>query len=138
MKLIGKYAFLFGTGGIIYNLIELLYRGHTHWTMFFLGGLCFVLLGLLNEIIPWEMPLYQQALLGACMITCLEFMTGYVINIKLGWNIWDYSGLPLNFMGQICLWFFFLWIPISLVAIILDDWLRYWFFKQERPRYNLF
>ena len=36
-------------GGRLYTWIELLCRGYTHWTMFILGGGCFVVLGLLNE-----------------------------------------------------------------------------------------
>ena len=38
-KLLDKYLFLFGTGGLLYILIELIWRGYSHWTMFFLGGL---------------------------------------------------------------------------------------------------
>lgn len=90
--------------------------------MFILGGLCFVLLGLINEIIPWNMPLLLQGIMGsAIIVTPLEFITGYIVNIQLGWNIWDYSSMPFNFMGQICLSFSILWIFISILAIILDD-----------------
>ena len=48
-KLTSKYLFLFAVGGALYVLIELLWRGWSHWTMFALGGLCFVYLGLINE-----------------------------------------------------------------------------------------
>jgi hypothetical protein len=50
-----KYLFLFLFGGASYNLIEILWRGHTHWTMFILGGLCFVLVGLINNLFSWDM-----------------------------------------------------------------------------------
>lgn len=104
--------------------------------MFILGGLCFVLLGLINEIIPWNMPLLLQGIMGsAIIITPLEFITGYIVNIQLGWNVWDYSSMPFNFMGQICLSFSILWIFISILAIILDDQLRYQWFKEEKPHY---
>ena len=53
-------------GGRLYTWIELLCRGRTHWTMFILGGICFVVLGLLNEYkIPWHWCLLQQAIVGA-------------------------------------------------------------------------
>ena len=44
LKLISKYSFLFYAGGVLYVLIELAWRGRSHWTMFVLGGLCFVYL----------------------------------------------------------------------------------------------
>ena len=137
-KLLNKYITLFDTGGLIYILIELLWRGWSHWTMFMLGGLCFVALGLINEVIPWEMPLWQQMMLGACIITALEFLTGCVVNLWLGWSVWDYSTMPGNVLGQICPQYFLLWLPVSLVGIVLDDWIRYWWFGEDRPHYKLF
>lgn len=133
-----KIVFLFVTGGILYNFLELFYRGWTHWTMFFLGGLCFVALGLINEIISWEMPIWQQMVIGACIITVLEFLTGCIVNLWLGWHVWDYGQLPGNFLGQICPQFFFLWLLIALAGIMLDDWLRYWLFGENKPYYRLF
>lgn len=132
-----KYLFLFVTGGLLYSLMELFYRGWTHWTMFLLGGLCFTALGLINEVISWDMPLWQQALVGACIITSLEFATGCIVNLWLGWGIWDYGGMLGNVLGQVCPQFFVLWLPVSLVGIVLDDWLRYWLFDEEWPHYKL-
>lgn len=105
--------------------------------MFLLGGLCFIGIGLINEIIPWDMPLWQQIIIGAGIITALEFLTGCIVNLWLGWDVWDYSGLPGNILGQICPQFFLLWVPIALVAIVLDDWLRYWRWDEERPHYKI-
>ena len=122
-------------GGFIYIGIELLWRGYSHWTMFVLGGLCFILIGCINEIIPWNMPLWKQVAIGTAIITSLEFVTGFIFNLWLGWNVWDYSDVPFNILGQICLPYMLLWIPISLAGIILDDYLRYWMFKGEKPLY---
>lgn len=133
-----KYLFLFATGGLLYNALEIMFRGWSHWTMFILGGLCFVCLGLINELIPWDMPLWQQAIIGAGIITALEFLTGSVVNLWLGWAVWDYSGMPGNVLGQICPQFILLWVPVSLAAIFLDDRLRYWWFNEDKPRYKLF
>ena len=105
--------------------------------MFVLGGLCFIYLGLINEVLPWEMPLWQQVIIGAVGITALEFLTGCVVNLWFGWGVWDYSGLPGNIMGQICPQYMVLWLPVSLVGIIQDDWLRYKFFGEECPHYKL-
>ena len=92
-KLLDKYLFLFGSGGLLYILIELIWRGYSHWTMFALGGICFVFLGLINEILPWQMPLWMQVVIGAIGITILEFLTGCVVNRWLGWGVWDFLGI---------------------------------------------
>lgn len=105
--------------------------------MFLLGGICFISLGLINEVIPWDMPLLYQAVIGACIVTALEFLAGCVINLWLGWDVWDYSGLPGNILGQICPQFFILWLPVALTAIVLDDWLRYRWFGEEKPHYKI-
>ena len=137
IKTILKYMILFIFGGLIYITIELICRGHSHWTMLLLGGICFVALGAINEVIPWEMPLWKQMLIGSVIITVLEFITGIIVNIWLGWNVWDYSNMPLNLIGQVCVPFMIIWFFISLLAIILDDYMRYWFFGEEKPHYKL-
>ena len=136
-------------GGRLYTWIELLWRGWTHWTMFLLGGGCFVVLGLLNEYkIPWHWCLLRQAVVGACIVTGFEFLTGCIVNLWLGWGVWDYSNLPFNICGQVCLYYFMLWIPLSAAGIILDDWLRYliyialrgwfpWMLPRQWPHYRL-
>ena len=137
MKRAIKHATLFATGGSIYYGVEVLWRGHSHWTMAVLGGLCFLLVGAINEILSWDTPLWPQALYGAVIITALELAAGIILNLVLRLDIWDYSGLPCNILGQICLPYFLLWLPLSLAAILLDDWLRYLLFGEERPRYKL-
>lgn len=132
-----KHLVLAATGGVLYVLLELIWRGRSHWTMFLLGGICFVVLGLINEVLPWTMPLWSQVLIGAAIVTALEFLTGCIVNLWLGWGVWDYSGLPGNILGQICLQYCLLWLPVSLIGIVLDDWLRYWWWGEEHPRYRL-
>lgn len=136
LKLIGKFLALFLIGGAAYFGIECLWRGWSHWTMFILGGLCFVIIGGLNEFYGWEIPFWKQCLIGAAVITALEFAVGMIVNKWLGWSIWDYSYLPLNICGQICLPFSLIWILLSGVAIVVDDYLRYWLFGEEKPHYN--
>ena len=139
MKQLLKQTALAVCGGCLYLLLELLWRGRSHRTMFLLGGLCFTLIGLLNEILPWEMPLFLQGVIGSvCIVTPLEFLTGCIVNLWLGWGVWDYSGLPLNFLGQVCLPFALLWVPVAMAAVVLDDWLRWKWFGEPFPEYTLF
>lgn len=137
MKALMKLLALFVSGGLIYILIEMLWRGYTHWTMFLVGGICFVLVGLINEGFTFEMPLVFQMVISMFVITAVEFIAGYIINIRLGWDVWDYSELPFNLMGQICLPYMGLWLLLSALAIVLDDYLRYWLFGEEKPRYKI-
>ena len=129
---------LFSIGGGIYNLVEIIYRSNTHWTMFIVGGLCFLCIGWINEFLPWSLALWKQMLIGGTIITVIEFLSGCIINLWLGWNVWDYSHVPLNILGQICLPFFFVWVGLSLVGIVLDDVIRWLCFGEEKPRYKIF
>lgn len=134
MKHILKLLVLSLIGGAIYYGIECIWRGYSHWSMAILGGICFIAVGSINELFSWEMPMWKQCLIGAIVVTILEFITGCIVNLWLGWNIWHYERFDI--LGQICLPFTFFWFLLSGVAIIIDDWLRYWWFGEERPHYK--
>ena len=85
-----------------------------------------------------KMSFISQMVLSALIITALEFITGLIVNIWLKMDIWDYSQLPYNFMGQICLLYSIFWFLVSSVAIVLDDFLRYKIFDEEKPHYKIF
>lgn len=137
IKKLIKYIVLFFIGGIIYYLIEVCFRGWSHIAMMLIGGFCFLMIGELNEHLTYDTSLLYQGIIGSCIVTAIEFVSGLVLNVYLRLNIWDYSNLPFNLLGQICLPFSILWIVISIVAIILDDWLRYFLFNEEKPHYKL-
>lgn len=107
-----RNGFLFCLGGGLYAVLELLYRGRTHGSMFLLGGACFLVLGRLRRLrLSWPV----LTLLGAAAITVGELVTGLVVNRD--YTVWDYRALPANFLGQICLQFSLLWLPISLLGM---------------------
>jgi uncharacterized membrane protein len=133
-----KQLFLLLVGGTAYITIELIWRGRSHWTMFILGGICFIIIGLLNEIYTWNMALISQMVISAIVVTFLELIAGIIINILFGLDVWDYSKMPYNFIGQICLLYFNLWFLLSLPVIVLDDYTRHWFLREEKPRYRVF
>lgn len=137
MKLFLKYFILFSVGGIAYYLGEILWRGWSHWTMFALGGLCFVLIGVINEFYTYEIPFLIQMLIGTFIITGLEFITGCIVNLHFNMNIWNYSDMPLNILGQICVPYMIGWFFLTPACIIIDDYLRYFFFDEEKPHYKL-
>lgn len=123
-------------GGALYYGIEMLWRGQSHWTMAVLGGICFVMIGIANEIFPPHTPVLLQMLWGAVMVTALEFMAGLILNLWFGMDIWDYSNMPFHLWGQVCLPYTFLWFLLSLPAILLEDYLHHWLFGDAKPKYN--
>lgn len=136
MKTFVKFLILLAWGGAIYYCIELLARGFSHWTMFLVGGICFILMGRLNEKTP-KMPLLKQMLISMIMVVIIELIAGCILNLWLGLNIWDYSDRPFNLLGQVCLKNTIYWFLLSAPAIIIDDYLRYWLFHENKPSYKL-
>lgn len=122
----------------MYIITELLWRGSSHWSMFFLGGACFLIIGLINEQNRGRLLLILQMGISAVIITVMEFCVGYVINLKLKMGVWDYSDMKYNVMGQVCLLYTILWFFLSLPCIIADDWLRYALFGEKKQKYRIF
>ncbi|MBQ9161780.1 MAG: hypothetical protein IJX74_00750 [Clostridia bacterium] len=120
--------FLFASGGTLYYLMELGWRGWSHPTMGLLGGLCFYFIYHANRFFHHR-SLAFRAFLGAVIITALELLAGCILNIFMGMNIWDYSSKPLNFLGQICFSMSVLWFLLSVVACILSTLVRKYVFE---------
>ena len=115
MKFLRK-CILFYLGGTAYMILEFLWRGRSHASMFLLGGTCFLLLGKLYQGFR-RICLPIKMLLGAAIITFLELFTGLLVNRNH--TVWDYRKLPCQFRGQISLVYSLLWVPVSLVAMLL-------------------
>lgn len=133
-----QFLILFLVGGSVYVMIELLWRGRSYPSMFILGGICFYLIGLINEKYPWDMPLISQMFISSIIVTTFEFIFGVILNIILKLGIWDYSQMPYNLCGQICLLFSILWFLLSAVAIVVDDFIRWKWFGEKKPKYHIF
>ena len=113
-----KHCILFYMGGSAYMTLEFLWRGRSHGSMFLLGGLCFLLIGKLAVLLK-RVPLALQLLFSSAMITGLELAAGLLVNRDF--SVWDYRAVRFNYLGQICLPFSLLWIPVSLFAMQLYD-----------------
>lgn len=137
MKVFLKYLTLFLVGGAFYYALEVIFRGYSFLAMAVCGGLCFIICGVINERSRC-MPLVLQQLIAATGITVIEFIFGLILNVWLGLNMWDYSNMPGNILGQICPQFMVLWFFLSVAGIFLDDVIRWKFFGEEKPHYHLF
>lgn len=136
IKIFIKYLILFLLGGYAYYGIEILWRGYSHYSMIICGGICFIYAGLQNEQVEWDYLFWKQVLRVEAFILSAEFITGCIVNLWLGLNVWDYSGLPGNILGQTCPQFALLFLPLSAIAIIVDDFIRWKWFGEEKPRYK--
>ena len=136
IKQVLKYLFFYQLGGLMYYYIEVLYRGVSHWSMFLLGGFCYLFCSIQNEDRAWQAPLWKQVIRCVLFVTAGEFITGCMVNLWLGWDVWDYSRVPFNLLGQICLPYTILFSGLCLAAILLDDYLRYLCFGEEKPTYR--
>ena len=127
---------LFIVSGFIYCCIEMLYRGRTHISMFFVAGLCGLVMNSWNNIFTFEMDFLLQVMLSAIVCTAVELCSGLLINANH--LIWDYSSLPLNYKGQVCLYFSLVWVAISAFAIPILDWVEWKVFGyQPTPYYRI-
>ncbi len=111
-----KPGVLFCAGGAGYVALELAWRGRSHVSMFLAGGTCFLALGSLAPRLRRLGPALRS-LAGSGVITAVELATGLAANRDF--QVWDYRDLPGNFLGQICLPFSALWMPLSLGAMEL-------------------
>ena len=115
-RTVKKLPLLFLIGAIIYPIIEILYRGYTHFSMAILGGVCFCSLFLIDKGLgPGKLLL--KAFLSAIVITQLEFLCGVLVNLVLNLSVWDYSDRAFNILGQVCPLFSFYWFILCLFVL---------------------
>ncbi len=119
---------VFAFGAFAYLFMELFWRGHSHFTMFLAGGICFFLI-YEGEKRLGDYAVFTRCVIYAYLITAVELIFGVVFNLILKWNVWDYSDRALNLWGQICPLFFFLWIGVSYLAVKAAHFIRRFFAK---------
>lgn len=118
-------AFLFWMGGLLYQIIEVLWGGNSHWTMFIAGGICETLISYMYKSFKHSINIVVFCIIAGAVITLIEFITGLIVNVKLKWKVWDYSHMKNNIMGQVCLEYSFYWVLLSVPAIFLSGLLSY-------------
>lgn len=118
MKKAKRNFIIFSVGAIGYGLIEILWRGYTHWSMLCAGGLSFCGLSAIAQKFKTA-GFIIKSLLGGALITAIEFIFGIIFNIIFKKNVWDYSRMPFNLFGQICMLYSSFWVIISFFTIPL-------------------
>lgn len=137
---VNKNIVLFVVGFMTYITIEVLFRGYSFALMGACGGLAIVILDKINNKLSWNTDILIQALIGSLLITFFELVIGELaLHTSLVPVMWDYSDVPLNFDGVICLPFSLAWAGLSLVAVFIADAITYYVFEElPVPYYKLF
>lgn len=123
-----EYIYMFFIGAVCYGLIEIMWRGHTHWTMVLTGGVCVAILHWSN-IRHYHESLWIKCAYGCMYITLVEFAVGWIVNIRLNMNVWDYSDRFLNIMGQVCLLYSVFWYFLTIPTVLVSN-----YFISQRPK----
>ena len=131
---------MFLVGFCTYVTIEVIYKGgYSHWIMGLCGGLALIFLDELNNRISWNMDLLLQGIFGSIFITFLEFVIGSLSLKGILPVMWNYSSVPLNYHGIICLPFSLIWIGLSIIGIFVADAINYYVFEESPiPYYKIF
>ena len=140
-KFIGKLG-LFLSCGFIYCMIEILFRGWSHWSMFvltgFLGVFC---VDSINNTLSFDCDYIVQIIISTILCTIGEGISGIILNIWLQLNVWDYSKMTFGtfFFGQCNVLFCFAWMLIISIIIFYCDAYNYYILKIEPcPYYIIF
>ena len=121
-KRVSEIVFLIAAGGSTYYLIEIWFRGFSHWTMF---------------VLHWSEPMWIQIIRAVLFLTSLEFMTGIICNKWLKIGIWDYRDQPFQLCGQICLPFMVMFSGLLCLAIVLGGVVLWGVYGEKKPEFHV-
>lgn len=116
MKRIKRLGLFFLIGAVGYAAIEIIWRGHTHWSMALAGGFAFVFFSIVAKKFMAR-SIFTKAAICAIGVTAIEFIFGVIFNLWLKMGVWDYSYMPLNLLGQICPAFMLIWLGLAIVFL---------------------
>jgi len=136
-KRLSQYLFLWAIGGTIYYTIEMIFRGFSHWTMFGLGGICFLFFYMQGKLTMWKDLIWIQILRSTIFVVACEFITGIIVNKWMRWKVWDYSDQPFHLFGQICLPFALMFSVLCTVGIVFSGNLMHWTYGEEKPKFHI-
>ena len=158
LKKVSEYLFLWALGGTIYYEFEMIFRGFSHWSMFVLGGICFLFFTIQGKMVHWQDALWRQLLRCIVFVTSMEFITGIIVNkmvrcvifvaagefftgiIVNKWlrlNVWDYSDQPMQLFGQICVPFLIIFSGLCVIGIFLSSFLLHILYGEEKPSFHI-
>ena len=130
---------IFIISGIIYCLIEIAYRGYTHYSMFLCAGMAGIAITFLNDwVYEFNTDFRTQCITAGLICSGIEFIIGEFFNRD--YSIWDYRGLWGTIKcldSQVNVMFVCAWIVICAFAIPFLDYLQWKLGMGEKPWYRI-
>ena len=108
-KRVSEIVFLIAAGGSTYYLIEIWFRGFSHWTMFVLGGVALTFCSFQGEVMHWSEPMWIQIIRAVLFQLC----------------------------GQICLPFMVMFSGLLCLAIVLGGVVLWGVYGEEKPEFHV-
>jgi uncharacterized membrane protein len=68
-------------------------------------------------------------------VTAMEFITGIIVNKWFALHVWDYSCMPFQLFGQICLPFMILFACLCAVGIYLSANILHLLYGEDKPQF---
>lgn len=134
-----KTVVLFLVGFCIYITIETLFRGYSYALMGICGGLAIIILDKINNKVSWDLDIIIQCSIGSLIVTLMELIIGSLFLAGYLPVMWDYSSMPMNYRGIICLPFSIAWMFLSFAGILVADSINYYIFEElPIPYYKIF
>lgn len=130
---------IFITSGLTYVMLEILWRGYSHWTMFVCAGVCgLVMAGINDNLLSFDTDFRIQVVVSALLCTAAELIFGLIFNSDF--TIWDYRNMVgtihcLN--DQINIFFILIWGAISVFGLPFLDWMQWKLGLGPRPYYRI-
>ena len=138
MKILIKNIILFLVGYCAYIAIEVTFRGVSYPLMGICAGLAVIIIDKINDYISWDIDIILQGVIGSIVITIFELIIGEIsLRTELLPIMWNYSNVPLNFDGVVCVPFSLIWIGLSIIGILVADTINYYIINiQPCPYYK--
>ena len=138
MKKLSEYLFMGALGGTLYYMIEIIFRGYSHWSMFFVGrNLFYIFSHNKGYGRSGEKPLWKQVLWCTAFVVSAEFITGIIVNKVMGWNVWNYYRSAVSPYGQICFPFAVLFSGLCTFGIIISGYLLCYLYREIKPGFHI-
>lgn len=122
----------------IYGLVEICWRGFTHWTMLVLAFIVGLILSYINnEFLEFDDFYEYQVLFGTVISTIFEYIFGMIFNQDF--SIWDYRGSwgTIHLLGdQVNLVFIGAWALICFFGLPMLDFLQWKLDLAPEPYYT--
>ncbi|WP_294497188.1 putative ABC transporter permease [uncultured Gemmiger sp.] len=117
------YFFIYSSLGWVAEVCFAAVKEHRLVNRGFLNGpLCpvygFGMVAMLVLLYPWKSSVLAVFLGGMVITTAIEWAAGWLLYRLFHARWWDYSGLPFNLGGFVCLPFSLLWGAASVVMVM--------------------